>query len=860
MGKFRDQAGNIWEVGPDGQPHLVSQGGSPNVVMPAPIDPLAPYKLQQEQGQAAAAPYAAPKAQADAQIAQANAGTAGVVANAEAMKAQADAAKAKFELDKLRAQQATVNPKSGAYHALQQQIDRVTALYGQELQGGAPNAVNNLIPDFLQPKVDAFDSAAQGLYNPFMAAFKVQGQGSQSDADLKQFLAANTPAQGDSDAVIEEKIRTLQTRLNADVPPQQTDKTAPLVDNGQQQNQVTPSQGMKDEIDPVLKGIAGRLGKMVSAGATDATVLEFLRKNGVDPASTNIQGVLQHRKTQEYKNWQRANPGKAYPIGPEFYTNQVPMGVGRKIGNAAAQSDLGAYAMNAAQGVTGNRLDELAGALGGDPEAVNTGLQLSRASSPKMSFLGDLSGQAMAQYLMGRVPGLRALPGSSVGRMGEDALYGAYAGQGEGDTAGGVAANVIGGKLGRGLGRATGVAARGVSGSNSLHYLDNANVPLTPGRIGRGTDSTLGNSIGGIEERAAGLPIFDAIIGSARRRGDEGFNREMFRQIDGSGSGNIGIPGLSEARQARNNAYSFLDNASLTKDAPYDAATSATVGKVSGLPDFNGQVGRKFDLLDGAFDGSGSMSGRDWQSSIRSLRGERGKIAKQPFGQDAADLMGEAEGNLSGLVNRQLPGGNEALANANAINSRFKTAQAALKGRVAQRNGVLTDPTTLNDVSLRGAEKFGGLDRAMEGNRPFYDLTTAGMDVMPNLTPDSGTAGRSLFYAALPSLIGGGVGVGVGAAADGADGAKSGGGIGLGSTMIPTLALAALYSKTGQKGLQKALLGQRPKILEQSLKALDADNMISKGVKKLLGKRAAGMFGSAVSRDLLLYPELKQPF
>jgi hypothetical protein len=251
--------------GSDGQVYIVQGGvprlanGGPNVVMPAAQDPLAPYKLRQEQGQAAAAPYAAPKAQADATIAQANAGTAGVVAQAEAEKAKADAAKAQAELEKLKADQGKVDPKSSAYKALQDQIDRVTYLYQNNLQGGAPNFVNNFIPNFLQPDVGAFGTAAQGLYNPFMAAFKIQGQGGQSDADLNQFLQANTPVQGDTDQDIEEKLRNIQTRLNAEVPPQQTDKSAPLVNTEQQQDKVGFStDGYRDEIDPRIQGLEAR--------------------------------------------------------------------------------------------------------------------------------------------------------------------------------------------------------------------------------------------------------------------------------------------------------------------------------------------------------------------------------------------------------------------------------------------------------------------------------------------------------------------------------------------------------------------------------------------------------------------------
>jgi hypothetical protein len=858
--KFRDEAGNVWEMDASGQPRLVTQGqAGPNVVVPAAQDPLAPYKLQQEIGQAKAAPFAAPKAQADATIAQANAGTAGVVAQAEATKAQADAQKAQAELAKLKEEQKKVDPKSGAYAALQQQIDRVTEIYRQNLQGGAPNIVHNLIPDFLQPKVDAFDSAAQGLVNPFMAAFKVPGQGSQSDTELKQFLSANTPAQGDSDEVIEEKIRNIQTRLNAEVPakPEQTDKTPQLVAGGGQQpdRMGLSKDGFRDEIDPVLKGVAGRLGKMVSAGATDATIMEFLKKNGVDPANTNIQGVLQFRKSPDFKAWQRANPGKAYPIGPEFYTNQVPTsGLQDKV-SAAVGSAPGAFALNYMQGVTGRHLDELGTAFGGNGEVVNTGTQVTQANNPTASFLGDLAGQATAQYGMTMLPGLRALPGSGFGRVGEDAIYGAFSGHGEGNTLGGAAANVLGGSAGRGLGAAGGVALRGVKPTDSLRYLNDAGVPLTVGQIGRGSNSTVGNAVGGIEERFAGLPIADAIIGSARRRGDEGFNAATFREMGGTGA--TGSRGVGEVQGLVNNAYNFLDTANLPLDAQFAGRNAMIRAGLPGLPRFGPEIKTSLDTIDSVTKG-GSLSGRDWQSALRTTKGDRSSIRGKEFSDRAVSSLDEVESNLVDLAARQGPPGAAAdLANANKLNMNFRTVVNALDNGPAQARGELFSPIRLDAAARATGRKYGGQVASMKGQRPFYDLTNAGMDVMPNLTPDSGTAGRSLFYASLPTILGGGAGATYGALSEDAtagQGAAAGASVGAMGTILPTLALSALYSKGGQKGLQKALLGPRPKWAKDLDKALAANPYL----KHLVSKRAAGMFGSAGARDILLYPELDQ--
>src|SRR5205085_1695944 len=108
--------------------------------------------------------------------------------------------------------------------------------------------------------------------------------------------------------------------------------------------------------------------------------------------------------------------------------------------------------------------------------------------------------------------------------------------------------------------------------------------------------------------------------------------------------------------------------------------------------------------------------------------------------------------------------------------------------------------TTLNQSAISNTEKFGGLDAALSPNRPFHQLTTAAMKTMPNLTPDSGTAGRLLLY---PLIAGaGGAGIGALTGGDRAQGAETGSGIGTGLGLLTLAAGAGPYSRTGQKVIQ----------------------------------------------------------
>src|SRR3546814_12698839 len=59
-----------------------------------------------------------------------------------------------------------------------------------------------------------FDTAGAGLGEVGLAAFRVPGVGSQSDAELRAFIAANRPSASDFDSRIKEKLLNLQSRLD----------------------------------------------------------------------------------------------------------------------------------------------------------------------------------------------------------------------------------------------------------------------------------------------------------------------------------------------------------------------------------------------------------------------------------------------------------------------------------------------------------------------------------------------------------------------------------------------------------------------------------------------------------------------
>ena len=101
--------------------------------------------------------------------------------------------------------------KYASLKSMEQQIERVQALYRKG--PGWTKGISSLLDYMPTPSNQAFDAAGAGLGEIGLAAFRVPGSGSQSDNELKAFLAANRPFASDIDEKQQEKLRNLSTRL-----------------------------------------------------------------------------------------------------------------------------------------------------------------------------------------------------------------------------------------------------------------------------------------------------------------------------------------------------------------------------------------------------------------------------------------------------------------------------------------------------------------------------------------------------------------------------------------------------------------------------------------------------------------------
>lgn len=876
--RFKDEAGNIWEMGPSGQPSLVSTAQASPMGSPY-VDPRLAPQVRKATNEATASQYAPQIAGADATIKTAQAGTAETVAQAEARKAEAEARKAQIEAEgggpKIDpSQRAKALQQYNYAQQLQDTIDELTKLY--TAGPGSTHGISGL-KDFLplagNKNFDTRANAARGIVGQTL---NFTGGQLNTPQESEKAVGPFLPQSSDYDSTIIQKIKTLQDladsgRQNAiqtlgGIPdangniapaPRQAPPASPQLPPDQQ---TFATGGMRDVVDPVLKATAGRIGQMVASGVPDADILKFMRDSGINPANTNIAETLHTRATDpNFKKWQRANPGAPYPVGPSLYTKQVPMSATRSLLNAAAADNTAGAAVAApvaaANALTGGYLNDIIGATGGSAQEAQNGIDLMRAQHPLASLGGDVAGYATAEGLAGLAPGVKALTATKWGRRGLDALYGAYSGSGENDQDRGLGAvtgavvNTAGGMFGRGAAGAGSAALRGIQNPD-LKLLDQAGIPLTVGRIARGAGdfnpanpSTAGDEVGkgiaGLEDRFAGFPGLDAVIGTARQRGDQAFNQATFRRI-APGVMGTGEAGLTSAKAAEAAAYNKLNPVRMPVDASFTDALNAAESTAKGLRHYSGDVQDVIGDIRAQI-ASGEMSGEGFQTALQRIRKTRAGL-KDDVGGKAGDALTALENEVMSLGDRQ--GGQVAqdLAAANAIHGRREIVKAALRSSPSQGAGEMFSPKTLNQASISNTTKFGGLDKALSTDRPFYDLTKAGMKVMPNLTPDSGTAGRLLLY----PLIAGAGGAGIGAATGGEDragGALAGGNVGLGLGGL-TLAAAAPYSRTGQKMIQRALLGERPEIAKEI------------GDRLKTAQRIAGMFGASAARDYFLQPEL----
>ena len=821
--KFRDEAGNIWEMGPDGQPRLVSQGqAGPNVVIPQPKDPLREAASARDEARLRLAEEAAARAAANAPSANERALREQLLA-AQVEAAQASAEKARKGNAGANIGDAKTQQRMANLNALESQLVNVRRLWEQSLKGGMPNAISGRVPDAIRSENGAFESAAAGLGEIGLAAFRVPGVGSQSDAELRQFVNANTPLPTDSDAKIEQKLNNLENRLNAtkkamgiapqDVPASLSSDGIPTIEAGQYR-------------DPRFAGVEGQYRQMLAQGVAPGKIIQFLKSQGI---SANPQDVVAQSR------WVKQNPDKINQLD----TSQIEMvwrdKVTRNTLGINPDSPLGAYGVAAANALTAGTLDELAGG------EAQTAKETLRQRNPYASLAGDISGSALG--MTGLNAGARALGGplgalgTRAGGLGTDALYGASYGAGEANddrltgALTGAASAGAGNIVGRGLVSGTGRAVRGVADPH-IRRLAELGIPMTPGQIA-GQGGMLGRGARALEDVFESIPFVGAGIKQRKAEGLEAFNREAFREalspINQQVEGTIGQDAIGEAQDLVSGAYGdALNGTMLRADRPFITQTDDIIRQGSRVPvmgeQFNYLMENKIDPL---FNANLELNGKRFQSALQTLSKAKSDFSRQGImGNEVAGATGEMRNAFTDLAGRQMPETMPALNAANAANKNVSILGDAVTQATnnSVESGMFT-PAQLARMAVGNTKKFGGKRAAARGDVPFRDLTEAGQAVLPNVVPNSGTTDRALATMVLPAGLGG--------AAAGSNL------LGLPDEVTATLAgLSLLSTKKGNKLFQK-LAVERP----------DAARILGESILNF--RRPAGLFGSATALPFL---------
>lgn len=314
-------------------------------------------------------------------------------------------------------------------------------------------------------------------------------------------------------------------------PPQQrgpermTSVDRPVYNPGELGMEVNQGKTGKQTIyDPAMDGVNRRLSDMLMGGASDGDILKFLVSVGIKPQNTNIQQALRARRTPGIKNWIKQNRGKQ-PWPSSLGVREVEMGAVDRARARLSSSAAGAYGMAAGQVVTGNHLDNLVEAAGGDGDLANFGMQQVRQNHPYASLAGDVSGGA-GLYGIGRKVTTRVaskLPAWAKSAVAGDAATGAYIGSGASGT------DIINPKStagGAAIGTGAGVAVRG--GARALSPTGGKLAPI----YAEGGQPSLGQRMGGVVNRAeqafANVPILGGVQRSTRNRAVDQAQRGAF--------------------------------------------------------------------------------------------------------------------------------------------------------------------------------------------------------------------------------------------------------------------------------------------------------------------------------------------
>lgn len=331
--------------------------------------------------------------------------------------------------------------------------------------------------------------------------------------------------------------------------------------------------------------------------------------------------------------------------------------------------------------------------------------------------------------------------------------------------------------------------------------------PVADALEARGVQPTIGQRLGGAwnkaEEKAMSIPIVGDAIGAARNRAREQFNtasiNEAIAPIGAKVQG-AGTKAVNQAHEVVSDAYTAaLDK---LKGVMLDGQAGDELSRLrelaGGMPE---DVAQNFErilskrVLDRASP-AGGFEARTFKEIDSEIGTLAAKYARSPMASESqlGDALMELRQVLTRAAGRQNPEAQAGLKAADAAFARLVRIDNAAKAAKLS-DGVFTPGQLMSGVMQ--ADRSARKASTARGTALMQDIAQQGQDVLGNVVPDSGTAGRAL----LAALLGAGT-VGVG----GVPGAAALGGA------------AALYAPQSQR-LLAAALRSRP-VMEPFAQAL----------------------------------------
>ncbi len=289
---------------------------------------------------------------------------------------------------------------------------------------------------------------------------------------------------------------------------------------------------------------------------------------------------------------------------------------------------------------------------------------------------------------------------------------------------------VVAGGLGAGLQKAAPAVTAGAA------ELIKKGVPLTVGQ-------KFGGITGGIEERLAGLPVADFLIGGARRRAVTGFERAAYDEALAP----LGqtLPKGVKGRDAYIKTESIINKA--YDDVLKDINIPSPNQIISQIPDVAATLPKQEagvysrtimkELGDRVADGR--LTGTAFKEAQSALRKEAYKYMTSPdaYQRSLGEALSDAAEELTTTLGKFNPDKAGKIANIDAAYSRFKPMQMAASAKGMA--GEVTPAKLLEKVYAQSRRAPSVLAR---GGARMQELAETGADVIGTKVPDSGTAGR----------------------------------------------------------------------------------------------------------------------